>query len=98
MTTSADTDTVTTLAGLGPAPGYLHACSLSVFTTSKLEPGVWLIGWATKALIRLKSGERWIGALGWSLDLDRDWIWIVVGFGVSLVLDYRRRLFILPFT
>ena len=37
-------------------------------------------------------------ALGWSLDLDRDWIWIVVGFGVLLVLDYRRRLLILPFT
>src|SRR4029434_2958890 len=28
-------------------------------------------------------------ALGWSLDLDRDWIWIVVGFGVSLVLECR---------
>ena len=37
-------------------------------------------------------------ALGWSSDLDRDWFWIVVGFGVSLVVDYRRRLFILPFT
>ena len=58
---------VTTLLGLGPAQGYLHACSLSVFTTGKLEPGVWLIGWATKALIRLKSGERWIGVLDWSL-------------------------------
>src|SRR4029434_4284754 len=28
-------------------------------------------------------------ALGWSLDLDRDWIWIVVGFGLSLVLECR---------
>src|SRR4029434_5507171 len=37
-------------------------------------------------------------ALGWSLDLDRYWIWIVVGFGVSLVLEYRRRLLRLPFT
>ena len=49
---------------------------------------------ATKALIRWQSGERWIGR--WCL--NRDWFWIVVGFGVSLVLDYRRRLFILPFS
>ena len=53
-----------------------------------------MIGWATKAQYQM-AVER---VLGWSLDLDRDWIWIVVGFGVSLVLDYRRRLFILPFT
>ena len=45
-----------------------------------------MIGWATKALIRWQSGERWVGR----------WIWIEIGFGVSLVLDYRRRLFILP--
>ena len=53
-----------------------------------------MMGWATKALIKWQSGERW------SSYLDRDWFWIVVGFGVSLVVDYRRRrcLFILPFT
>ena len=52
-----------------------------------------MMGWATKALIKWQSGERWVGR----------WIWIEIGFGlslvgVSLVLDYRRRLFILPFT
>src|SRR4029434_3180790 len=52
---------------------------------------------ATKALIRWQSGERWIGVLDWSLACvigrwcwNRDWFWSVVGFGVSLVLDYRR--------
>ena len=77
-----------------PFVRYLHACSLSVFTTGELEPGV------THDWLGYKSPDQMaVGrALGWSLDLDRDWIWIVVGFGVSLVLDYRRRLFILPFT
>ena len=60
---------------------------------SRCTTGVPHDGWATKALIRWQSGERWIGR----------WIWIeigfgiLVGFGLSLVLDYRRRLFILPF-
>ena len=46
-----------------------------------------MIGWATKALIKWQSGESWVGR----------WIWIEIGFGVLLVVDYRRRLFILPF-
>ena len=42
---------------------------------------------------QMAVGERWIGR----------WIWIeigfgiLVGFGLSLVLDYHRCLFILPF-
>ena len=63
-----------------------------------------MIGWATKALIRWQSGERWVGRWIWieigfglSLVLECRWFWSVVGFGVSLVVDYRRRcLFILP--
>src|SRR4029434_444661 len=34
-----------------------------------------MMGWATKALIKWQSGERWVGR----------WIWIEIGFGLSLV-------------
>ena len=61
---------------------------------SRCTPGVTHDGLGYKRPDQMAVGR----ALGWSLDLDRDWIWIDVGFGVSLVLDYRRRLFILPFT
>src|SRR4029434_1698624 len=39
-----------------------------------LDPGVWVIGWAAKALLRWKSGERWIGRWIW----DCRWFWIIV--------------------
>ena len=64
---------VTTLEGLGPAQGYLHACSLSVFTTGELEPGVthdWL---GYKSPAQMEVGR----ALDWSLDFGYRWIWIV---------------------
>ena len=46
-----------------------------------------------------KSSDQMAVVERWSSYLDRDWFWIVVSFGVSLVVDYRRRCsFILPFT
>ena len=82
------------------------ACLFSICRYNRqLDPGVWVIGWATKALLRWKSGERWVGRRIWieigfglSLVLECRWFWSVVGCGLSLVVDYRRRLFILPFT
>src|SRR4029434_11252478 len=78
---------VTTLAGLGPVRLYLHASFLCIYNTRR-ETGVALIGRATRALIRRQSGELWIPGI-W-LSLDRDWFWILVGFGLasSLVLNY----------
>ena len=84
---------VTTLAGLGPAPrrfACLFCLSLKQVIGSRcsrlLEPGVAVIGGATKALSRLHSWsvglEFWIGR--WCL--DRNWI-----CGYSLDLDCRRR-------
>src|SRR4029434_2123424 len=66
---------VTTLAGLGPAPGYLHACSLSVFTTGELEPGV------THDWLGYKSPDQ--------MAVVERWIWIEIRFGLSLVLECR---------
>ena len=46
-----------------------------------------MIGWATKALIRLHSGERWIGVLDWVVG-----VWIGIGFvDTRWILDCRRR-------
>src|SRR4029434_4845111 len=69
---------VTTLAGLGPALGYLHACSLCLYSRL-LGTGVSVIGWVTKALIRRQTGELWSS---WHLVIVGRWI--EIGFGYSL--------------
>src|SRR4029434_7600374 len=56
------------------------ACLFSICRYNRqLDPGVWVIGLASKALLRWKSGERWVGRR----------IWIEIGFGLSLVLECR---------
>src|SRR4029434_8516922 len=67
--------------GLGPAP-IIFAClfclSLKQVIGSRCTPGVTHDGLGYKSPDQMAVWR----ALGWSLDLDRDWIWIVVGWSI----------------